>query len=100
MPGPPGTVLHVHVKAPNQQVAQAVQRSFRTIVDKPVDPKAIEALLDQVRSDGRYDADYTVGYETKPDAPVPGAPPTPFSPIDRSSRSRSPISGMAHLSCW
>ena len=80
MPGPPGTVLHVHVKAPNQQVAQAVQRSFRTIVDKPVDPKTIEALLDQVRSDGRYDADYTVGYETKPDAPVPGAPPTPFSP--------------------
>ncbi len=80
MPGPPGTVLHVHVKAPNQQVAQAVQRSFRTIVDKPVDPKSIEALLDQVRSDGRYDADYTVGYETKPDAPVPGAPPTPFFP--------------------
>jgi NTE family protein len=79
LPGPPGTVLHVHVKAPNQQIAQAVQRSFRTIVDKPVDSKIIEALLDQVRGDGGYDADYTVGYETKPDAPGPGAPPTPFS---------------------
>ena len=80
IPGPPGTVLHVHVKAPNEGVAKAVQRSFRTIVDKPVDPKAIEALLDQVRSDGRYDADYTVGYETSPDTPVPGAPETPFQP--------------------
>jgi NTE family protein len=80
MPGSPGTVLHVHVKAPNEGVARAVQRSFSTIVDKPVDPKAIEALLDQVRSDGRYDADYTVGYETKPDTPVPGAPATPFFP--------------------
>lgn len=67
IPGPPGTVLHLHVKAPNQQVARAVQKSFSTIVDKPVDPKVIEALLDQVRSDGRYDADYIVGYETTPD---------------------------------
>ena len=70
LPGPPGSVLHVHVKAPNQQVAGAVQRSFLPIVNKPVDAKSIEALLDQVRSDGRYDADYTVGYETKPDPDV------------------------------
>ena len=79
LPGPPGTVLHVHVKAPNQQVAQSVQRSFRAIVDKPVDPKAIETLLDQVRGDGRYDADYTVGYETKPDSPT--APFFPNRPV-------------------
>ncbi len=67
LPGPPGTVLHVHIKSPNQQVTRAVQKSFLPIVNKPVDAKSIEALLDQVRSDGRYDADYTVGYETTPD---------------------------------
>jgi NTE family protein len=68
VPGPPGTILHVHVKAPNQQVTRAVEQSFRPILNQPVDPKTIEARLDQVRSDGRYDADYTVGYETTPDA--------------------------------
>ena len=44
-----------------------MQRSFQSILNRPVDPKTMEALLDQVRSDGRYDADYTVGYETTPD---------------------------------
>jgi NTE family protein len=67
IPGPPGTVLHVHVKAPNQQVTRAVQKSFLPVVNQPVDAKTIETLLEQVRSDGRYDADYTVGYETVPD---------------------------------
>ncbi|MEO6801719.1 MAG: patatin-like phospholipase family protein, partial [Granulicella sp.] len=67
IPGPPGTILHVHVKAPTQQVTRAIEKAFRSIVNKPVDAKAIETLLDQVRSDGRYEADYTVGYETIPD---------------------------------
>ncbi len=67
LPVAPGTVLHVHVKAPNEGVARAVQRSFQPLLDKPMEPKAVEAVLDQVRSDGRYDADYTVGYETVPD---------------------------------
>jgi NTE family protein len=40
-------------------------------VNKPVDAESIEALLDLVRSDGRYDAGYTVGYENTSDRPVP-----------------------------
>ncbi len=66
-PETPGTLLHVHVKAPAGGVALAVQRAFQPLLDKPVDPKAIEGVLDQVRSDGRYNADYTVAYETKAD---------------------------------
>ncbi len=80
MPAPPGSVLHVHVKAPTQQVASAVQRTFTSIVNKPVDSKAIEALLNQVRSDGRYEADYTVAYETTPD---PGASSSQPADINR-----------------
>ncbi|MCU1320477.1 MAG: Patatin [Acidobacteriaceae bacterium] len=67
IPGAPGTILHIHVKAPSEGVAQAVQKSLQPLVDKPVDAKAIESVLDQVRSDGRYEADYTVGYESNPD---------------------------------
>jgi NTE family protein len=72
LPVAPGTILHVHVKAPSEGVARAVQRSFQPLLNKPVDSKSIEAVLDQVRSDGRYDADYTVGYETTPDNPPTG----------------------------
>jgi len=63
IPGPAGTVLSVHVNAPTPEVTRIVQKAFLPILNKPVDPKAIETLLDQIRSDGRYDADYTVGYE-------------------------------------
>ena len=69
-PMAPGTILHVHVKAPADDVARTVQRSFQPLLDKPVDPKTIEAVLDQIRSDGQYNADYTVAYETKAD-PLP-----------------------------
>jgi NTE family protein len=61
--GPPGTVLFVKVKAPNDSVKAFAEKKFRTIVDQPVDTKQIEQLLSKVRSDGRYDADYTVGYD-------------------------------------
>ncbi len=57
----------VRVKAPTQDVQHAVQKAFLPVIDKPVDPQAIEHILDQVRSDGRYNADYTVGYETNPE---------------------------------
>jgi len=87
IPGAPGTLLQVHVKAPNQQVTRAVQQSFLPIIDKPVDSLTIEARVNQIRSDGRYDADYTVGYEStaspspfRPTAaspPLPGAAPPP-----------------------
>ena len=73
IPGAPGTILHIHVKAPAQQVTRAVEKAFQPLINKPVEATSIEALLDQVRSDGRYDADYTVGYETTPDPGQPAA---------------------------
>ena len=63
--GPAGPVLRVRVTAPNDSATQAIQRIFAPLVNKPVDTAKIEAMLDQVRSDGRYQADYTVGYETE-----------------------------------
>lgn len=60
----PGPVLRVGIQAPNADVTRAIQRKFAPLVNHPVDTRAIEALLDEVRSDGRYEADYTVGYET------------------------------------
>lgn len=62
--GPAGPVLRVRVSAPSDSATRAVQRLFAPLVNQPVDTTKIEALLDQVRSDGRYEADYTVGYET------------------------------------
>jgi NTE family protein len=73
--GPAGTLLQVRVKAPNESVTRAVERKFMPLVNKPADAKAIEALLDEVRADGRYDADYTIGYDhsdlSSPDANRP-----------------------------
>ena len=69
--GPVGTVLSVKVKAPKPEVQDVVERSFATLLDQPVDTKRIESLLSEVRSDGRYDADYTVGYDQQqPDRPI------------------------------
>ncbi len=62
-PGPPGNLLRVRVKAPNDSVARAVQRMFLPLVGKPTDTKAIDALLDDIRADGRFEADYTIAYE-------------------------------------
>jgi NTE family protein len=61
--GSAGNLLRVRVKTPNDSVTRAVQRKFDSLVNKPVDTKSIEAVLDEIRSDGRYDVDYTVGYE-------------------------------------
>lgn len=62
--GPAGPVLRVRITAPTASAEQAIQRIFAPLVNKPVDTTKIEAMLDQVRADGRYQADYTVGYET------------------------------------
>ena len=62
--GPAGPVLRVRISAPNDSATRSVQRLFAPLVNQPVDTRKIEALLDQVRADGRYEADYTVGYET------------------------------------
>jgi len=59
---PAGNVVQVKVAAKNPQVRQVVGTIFAPTVGKPVDPDQIEKLLGQVRADGRYDADYTVGY--------------------------------------
>jgi NTE family protein len=61
--GPPGNVLRVEVDAPNAGVKAAAERLFAPLVDQPVDTDKVVSLLSQLRSDGRYDADYTVGYD-------------------------------------
>jgi NTE family protein len=68
--GPPGEVLRVEVDAPTPAVKAAAERIFAPLVDQPVDTKRVVTLLSQLRSDGRYDADYTVGYDRN----VPGRP--------------------------
>ena len=62
--GRAGRVLRVRVKAPNYDVTRAVQRTFAPLVGQPMNTTEVDTLLDQVRSDGRYDADYTVSYES------------------------------------
>jgi NTE family protein len=62
--GPAGPVLRVRITAPDHSSTLAVQRLFAPLVNRPVDTIKIEALLDQVRADGAFDADYTIGYET------------------------------------
>ena len=64
IPGPAAPVLRVRVTAPDRSSTLVVQRLFAPLVNQPVNTAKIEALLDQVRSDGAYDADYTVGYES------------------------------------
>ncbi len=66
--GRPGTILRVHVAAPTEAVARVVERKFQPLVNQPTDPRQIDALLEEVRSDGRYDADYTINYDPPPGA--------------------------------
>jgi NTE family protein len=68
--GQAGTVQMVKVAAPNESVKAAVLRTFAPVVNQPVNTTQVEALLAQVRSDGRYDADYTVGYDAGSSRPI------------------------------
>ncbi len=77
--GPAGNLLRVRIKAPSQSVVVAVQRKFAPLVNQPIDTKAIESLLAEVRSDGRYDADYTVGYDAPTTGVDPNSAPDPDS---------------------
>ena len=61
--GPPGTVLRVKIDAPDAGVKAAAERLFQPLVNQPVDTNQVQKLLSDLRSDGRYDADYTVGYD-------------------------------------
>ena len=72
--GRPGTLLRVEIHSPSPDVTRAVQRKFEPLVNQPTDPKQIEAILDQIRSDGRYDADYTISYLPPPGSPNPAPP--------------------------
>ena len=77
--GPAAPVLRVRVTAPDLSARKAVQDMFAPLVNQPVNTAKIEALLDQVRADGAFDVDYTIGYEspqrfaaqTKGQAPLP-----------------------------
>jgi NTE family protein len=62
--GKAGTVLMVKVKAPTPEVTAFVNRKFQPLVGQPVDTEQVESLLADIRGDGRYEADYTVGYES------------------------------------
>ena len=60
---PAGTILRVRVNAPNPGVKEYTERIFQPLVNQIVDTDKVDSLLAQVRSDGRYNADYTVGYD-------------------------------------
>ncbi len=62
--GRAGTILQVKISGPNESVKEAARREFADVVNQPVDTKAIESRLADLRADGEYDADYTVGYDT------------------------------------
>jgi len=66
--GAPSPLLRVRVRATNDSVARVVQKQFAPLVGKPLDTNAIEARLDEVRSDGRYSADYNVVYDKATDS--------------------------------
>ncbi len=63
--GPEGPVLQIRVKAPTNDVARNVQELFAPLVNQELDTARVESLLAEVRSDNRYEADYTIGYETE-----------------------------------
>lgn len=79
LPGSAGNLLRVRVKAPNQSVTRAVERMFAPLLNKPADANAIDALLDDIRGDGRYEADYTIGYD--PGDPDDSSSAVPERPI-------------------
>ena len=60
---PAGSVLRVKVTAPAAGVKEYAERKFAPLVGQPVNTEKLEALLADIRSDGRYNADYTVGYD-------------------------------------
>ena len=64
VPGPAAPVLRVRVTAPDRSATLAVQQLFAPLVNQPVNTAKIESLLDQVRADGAFDVDYTIGYES------------------------------------
>ena len=60
---PAGAVLQVKVTAPNPGLTEYVQHIFQPLGGQPVETEKVETLLAELRADGRYEADYTVGYD-------------------------------------
>lgn len=68
---PAGSVLRVKVTAPAPGVKAYAERTFAPIVGQPVDTDKLDTLLNDIRADGRYNADYTVGYDnTQSNRPI------------------------------
>ncbi len=61
--GHPGRILRVAVKTPSDDVTRVVERKFMPLVGQPLQPKQVENILSEIRSDGRFEADYSVTYE-------------------------------------
>lgn len=77
--GSPGSILHIRVQAPNSTVTHAVERKFQPLVNQPLNTAQIESLLSEIRSDGRYDADYSITY----DSPTPEHPIVHVAVLDK-----------------
>jgi len=60
------------VTAPNPALRQAVETSLRPITHQPLDLKKVEEKMDDIRSDGRYDAVYAVS--VKPSSSTQATP--------------------------
>lgn len=53
-----GNIAQVNVIAPTQSAANGIRSTAVPLAGKPLDPEAIDAVQNQVRSDGRYQTDY------------------------------------------
>jgi NTE family protein len=74
--GPLGPLLHLRITYkganegdreqvnPNDSLTRAVRRRFEPLLGHPVDTVAIDKMLNEIRADGRYDADYSVAFDS------------------------------------
>jgi NTE family protein len=93
--GPAAPVLRVRVSAPTESARIEAEKLFAPLVNQPVDTNRIEALLDQLRADGAYDADYTVGYESTPQfqGQLAGTAPLPKGTVKVPVKTQQPAGG-------
>lgn len=60
-------VASIHVLAPNQTTANGVRNTVATLAGQPLHPQAVDAVQNEIRSDGRFESDY---FLTHPGQPV------------------------------
>ena len=53
-----GNIAQVNVLAPNQASANSIRDNAASLIGKPVQPEHIDAVQNEVRSDGRFLSDY------------------------------------------